>query len=211
MPADLKFNVRVTVINPEVLPEIQGRMEDLSPAFHAIYGEWVGINAQKFDSARGMEAAGADIFGEEWAGLTPAYMKQKHPSGAPQRRRMKPNSQGYTEYPDWLMVRSGALMQAMTDPEALFQMFDKQQAAFGTPNDPDLANIVMWQTGAKQKERFVVFISEPDMNAIERNLQDYFSLGPNFAKIKMAQGMAALDADSGNAALDAAFDVATGE
>lgn len=186
MPA-IKFDVKVTVTNPEVLPEIRKRMDDLSPAFRAIYGEWVGINSQKFSLSRGAESSGADIFGEEWAALTPAYIKQKHPDGAP-KRRLKSTG----EFPDWLMVRTGALREAMIDPEALFHAFDAQQASFGIPNDSDLANIVMWQTGDHQKERFVVFISEPDMNSIERTLQDYFGLGDRFADIRMAQGLAAV-------------------
>lgn len=205
MPADVKFNVQVKVINPAILPELQARMADLSPAFQAIYMEWVGINEQKFSLARGAEISGADIFGEPWAALTPGYIKQKHPTGAPKRRR---TSTG--EYPDWLMVRTGALKEAMTDPDALFKEFDAQQAMFGTPNDPDLADIVMWQTGERQKERFVVFISEPDMNAIERNLQDYFGLGGNFAAIRFAQGMDVVKAESGGQALDAGFDFSAG-
>lgn len=207
---NLSFNVQVLVSNAAVLPELQGRMDDLQPAFRAIYGEWVKINEQKFELARGQEATGANIFGEEWAALTPGTIKGKHPGGAPKRRSRKPNSDGYREYPDWLMVRSGALMAAMTNPEALFQYFEKQQAVFGTPNDPDLADIIMWQAGTRQKNRFVIFLSDPDTNAIKRIIQDYFSLGGDFEEMRFAAGMEAVNLQSEAASLDAGFDFAVG-
>ena len=210
MAANIKFNVKVLLTNPGMLPELQSRMADLEPAFRAIYGEWVDINEQKFGLSKGAEVIGADIFGEEWAALTPDYIKEKHPGGAPKRRSRKVNDAGYREYPDWLMVRTGALMEAMTNPDALFQMFDAQQAVFGTPNDPDLADIVMWQAGPRQKERFVVFLSDPDINAIKRNLQDYFSMGGDFQEMRSEAGMQAVQMEKEIESMDAGFDFATG-
>lgn len=205
MSAAISFNIKVLLENGNMLPELQGRMQDLSPAFQAIYGSWVKLNEQNFELAQGKEAGGADIFDVQWAALTPGYIKQKHPGGAPKRQRRKAGKGGYQEYPDWLMVRSGALMEALTNPEAMFQEFDKQMAAFGTPTDPDLADIVIWQMGTRQKERYVVFLSEPDRNMIERTIQDYFSLGGEFADIRFAQGMAALNKETEVEQLDAEF------
>lgn len=206
MAANISFNVKVFLENAGVLPELHARMADLSLAFQAIYGEWVDINAQKFGLARGAEAGGADIFGDEWAGLTTGYMRQKHPTGAP--KRMVKRSGGRVEYPDWLMVRSGALKAAMTNPDALFHRFEEQMATFGLPNDPDLADIVMWQAGARQKERFVVFLADPDINAIRRILHDYFSMGGDFAQMRFEAGMHALDREQELEQLDAEFNVA---
>lgn len=191
MPA-LSFNIQVHIDNPETLPEIQGRIANLEPAFQAIFLEWVGLNkTEKFASSRGMEQSGADVDGEFWAAVTPEYFKEKHPSGESHKRNRKIKGGGI-DYADWLMVRTGALKAAMTNPDALFQNFEEQMATFGMPTDSFLADLVMWQSGARQKNRFVVFLGDSDQNAIKRIIQDYLSLGPDFTNIRMAQGLAAV-------------------
>jgi hypothetical protein len=210
MPASTQFTVKVQVINPGLLPELHARMADLEPAFRAIYGEWVDINKQKFELSKGMEQVGANVFGEFWAPLTPGTIKEKHPGGAPKRKKKSMNAQGYQEYPDWLMVRTGALMEAMSNPEALFQYFDKQKAIFGTPTDPDLADIVMWQAGDRQKNRYVVFLGDPDLNAIRRVLQDYFGMGGEFAEMRFAEGLSAIKRESEMKAMDMGFNLDAG-
>lgn len=198
--ANLRFNVRVYLENAGVLPELQARTADMSPAFDAIFRRWVDVNEQKFEQARGGEVGGAKIFEEFWAGLSSGYLKQKHPGGAPKRRR-----QSTGEYPDWLMVRTGTLMSAMTDPEALFQDIEPQSAVFGTPLDPDLADIVRWQAGPRQKERNVIFLSGPDMNAIRMILQDYLGMGGDFQAMRAAKALQNVDLQSEVAAMDAEF------
>lgn len=184
--ASLRFNVRVNIDNPEALPELRERTANLQPAFEAIYRDWVDINEQKFEQAKGGESSGAQIFEEFWAGLTSGYMREKHPGGAPKRKVQKATG---TEYPDWLMVRTGALMKAMTSPEALFHEFSQDEAVFGTPEDPDLADIVKWQAGGRQKERNVIFLSLPDMNAIRKEISDYLAMGGEFQGIMFARGL----------------------
>lgn len=184
--ANLRFNVRVFVENPAALPEIQERMKDLTPAFDAIYLRWVAINEQKFDLAKGGEVGGAQIFEELWAGLSTGYLKEKHPAGAPKR---KVSRGSVTEYPDWLMVRTGELRNAMINPEALFHDLEPGQAVFGMPNDPDLADIVRGQAGPRQHERHIIFLSLPDMNAIRMIMQDYLGLGGDFADLRFAKGV----------------------
>lgn len=198
--ANLSFNVRVYTENAGALPEMQSRMQDLSPAFEAIYQRWVDINEQKFEQAKGGEVGGARVFEEFWAGLSDSYLKQKHPRGAPKRRR---KSTG--EFPDWLMVRTGALMNAMTNPEALFHEITEEQAVFGTPNDPDLANIVEWQSGERQKNRNVIFLSGPDMNAIRQILQDYLGMGGDFQAMRSEKALQNVSLQQEVEAMDAEF------
>lgn len=198
--ANLRFNVKVYLENAGVLPELQARMADLSPFFEAVYQRWVDVNAQKFEQSRGAETTGAFIFDEFWQSLSSGYIKEKHPSGAPRRRR---KSSG--EYPDWLMVRTGALMEAMTDPTALFNAIGPEQATFGTPNDPELADIVRWQSGERQKHRDIVFLAEPDMNSIRMNLQDYLGMGGDFQALRFAAGMQAQALEEEKEAMEAQF------
>ncbi len=156
-----------------------------------------------FALARRLCRIGADVFGEFWAGITEGYAKQKHPSGAPKRRTKRAG--GNTEYPDWLMVRTGTLMQALTDPEALFNDLEPQQATFGTPNDPDLADIIAWQAGERQKHREIIFLAEPDMNSIRMNLQDYLGMGGDFQAMRFEAGMQAQTLENEVEAMDAEF------
>lgn len=193
--ANLKFNVKIILENPGFLPELRARMSDMSPAFEAIYQRWVDINEQKFEQAKGGEIGGAAVFEEYWQGLSLGYLKSKHPTGAPKKR----TSSG--EFPDWLMVRTGALMQAMTDPESLFYDIEPTSATFGTPNDPDLADIVRWNAD----KRAVVFLSLPDMNAIRQNVQDYLSMGGDFKEMRSEAGLRAKALEQEIEAMDAAF------
>jgi len=213
MAANVSFTIKVLVTNAGVLPELQARMADLEPAFHEIYSEWVEINEQKFELSVGKELTGADVFGEFWAPLSPGYMKEKHKTGTAKvtKKTARGGKASYGgPFPDWLLVRTGALRAAMINPDALFQYFDAQQAIFGTPLDPDLADIVIWQTGARQKERYVVFLSDPDVNAIRRILQDYFSLGGDFKEMRFAEGLAAVRLEDEVTNMDAEFNVDAG-
>lgn len=204
---NLRFNVKVFLDNPGVLPELQARTQDLSPAFDAIYREWADINAQKFELAAGAEAGGAQVFEEFWAGLSEGYMREKHGEGT--ARVTKKAKRGAARYegafPDWIMVRTGALRAALTDPEAMFHDIEAQSATFGTPNDPDLADIVKWQAGERQHERNVVFLSLPDMNAIRRIMQDYLGMGGDFEAIRSAKALEALRVGQEVEAMDAEF------
>lgn len=199
--AKAEFRVRVVLRNPGMLPELQARMQDLSPAFNEIYREWVDINAQKFELAAGGEASGAQIFEEFWQGLSPEYMKEKHGGGTARvtgKMRRGGEARFASAFPDWIMVRTGALRAAMTDPEALYHNIEPGQAVFGTPNDPDLADIVRWQS----EKRPVVFLSLPDMNAVRRIIQDFFGFGGNF-KSKRESSVGMLEAEASS--MDAEF------
>lgn len=197
--ANLRFNVKVYLENAGILPELQARMADLTPFFEAVYRRWVEVNEQKFEQAKGAEATGAFVFDEFWASLSSRYMEAKHPSGAPKRKKAS------GEYPDWLLVRTGALMEAMTNPESLFNAIGPQEATFGTPNDPELADIVRWQSGERQKHREVIFLAEPDLNSIRMNLQDYLGMGGDFQAMRFAAGLQAKSLESEMENMDAEF------
>ena len=211
---NIKFNIKVYLENAAVLPELQSRVADLTPAFEAIFNEWVDINKQKFEQSVGREATGAQIFEEFWAPLSAAYMKAKHGGGTARvtkkMARGKASAQFSGAYPDWLMVRTGALREAMTNPDSLFQNIEPQSAVFGTPLDPGLADIVRWLAGARQKNRYVVFLSDPDVNAIKRILQDYFGMGGDFQTIRSTKALAAIGREREIESLDAEFNSQAG-
>ena len=214
MAKNLSFRINVKLENEGALPELGYRTAHLAPAFQAIFEEWVSINAQKFEQSAGEEISGADIFGEEWAPVTMAYYQQKHSQGKAKvtKKEMRGGAARFSgPYPDWLLVRTGALREAMTNPDALFSLIEDDQALFGTPNDPDLADIVAWQAGARQKNRGALFSCQTQtMNGIKRILQAYLSFGVPFQQMLSEAGMATVSRETQTEALDASFDVAVG-
>ena len=213
MAANVSFKVTTYIEPPELLPERAGRMADLSPAFASIIPQFVAENEQKFEQSVGAELGGARVFGEPWAALTPAYMREKHREGrARVTRKAAKGGAAHFEgpFPDWLMVRSGALREALIDPDSVFQYFDEQQAIFGMPIDEFLADLVVWQSHPRQKNRYVVFLSQPDMNIIKQVLQDYLGLGGDFQEIRTQAGLAAVALKQEQAELDAGFEFAAG-
>jgi hypothetical protein len=209
---NIKFNVSVYLENAGVLPELGARLNDLSPAFQEMFLEWTKLNMQKFEQSVGKEEGGAEVFEEFWAGLTPEYMAEKHGEG--KSRVTKKLSRGKASFqnafPDWIMVRTGALREAMTNPDMLFSAINDQMATFGTPNDPELADIVQWQSGARQKNRFVLFLSGPDVNMIKRVLQDYLGMGGDFQAIRSEKAMAAIGRAKAEAEMNAEFEFDAG-
>jgi len=183
MSGAVGFSVSVEIKNPGILAEIQERLADLRPAFEAIIPEWVSINEQKFGMGRGAEIGGVEVDdGVYWQPLTERYRLQKHPNGPPKRKTKA------GEYPDWLMVRTGALMTALTDPDTIFQAVTAQDAVFGSPLDPDLAAIVGYQWVRRQ----AVFLGTADKNMVRRIIGDYLNMGPDFESIRMSKGLAAV-------------------
>lgn len=213
MAKNISFNVSVHIQNEGMLYELGYRTKHMAPAYEAIFHEWAELNVQKFEQSVGSELSGAQIWGEEWAPVTATYFKEKHQEGSTKvTKKMKRGGNASFEgaFPNWLMVRTGALRAAMIDPDQLFNAIEDDQAVFGKPINTDLANIVMWQAGEKQKHRNIVFLSDPDMNAIRRIIQDYLSMGGDFAELRSAKALEAIgyapvdalgmevDFDSGN-------------
>lgn len=186
MAGSVRLSLSIQIKNPERLPEIQARMQDLSPAFEKIVNEWVSLNAQKFNKGLGAESSGAQIDADViWEPLSSAYITQKRKG-----------------YPNWLMVRSGSLMESMTNPDTVFRMINAQDAIFGTPLDPDDAAKVSYNWLRRQ----VVFLGAADKNMIRRIIQDYLGMGINFESIRKSKGFEALARKSEGAQLDADFE-----
>lgn len=186
MAGNVKFKVSVTVRNAQLLPELQGRLKDLSPAFEAVIPEWARLNEDKFDDARGKESSGAAVDDLVfWQPLRPSTMKSK-------RRRGRPDN---------IMVDSGDLKRAMTSPDLLFQRVSPQDAVFGTPLNMEEADKVRWQWTKRQ----AVFLSTVDQNTIRRIVRDYLNMGENFEEIRFAQGVAAVQQRAEMAQMDADF------
>ena len=162
---DLKF------INGAIPAEIASRIENLVPAFENIVNEWANTNREMFQRAEGQQMFGAEVSTDLfWQGLTPDYARQK----------------GADEFPDWLMVRTGSLMESLSDPNQFFHAETPQQAVFGIPTDPgDEA-----KAGGNWKKRPTIVLKDMDIPVIRKNLQDYFSLGENYREIMFQRGLA---------------------
>lgn len=194
MARNINFTVKVNVDNPGALPELQWRCDHFIPAYEAIFQQWAKINEQKFEQSVGAELSGAQVFEEEWAPVTKAYYAEKHSAGMAKvtRKAARGGKASYAEsYPDWMMVRTGELRAAMINPDALFSDFSDGEAIFGTPTDPELAQIVIDQA-AGRKHRNVIFLSQPDVNMIRQIVQDYLSMGEQFQELRSEKALAAV-------------------
>lgn len=167
---NMGFTIDVTVKNPEVLPEIQARFQNMEEVFNNIIDKWAQGNRRKFNKSRGAELAGvsldSDVF---WAPLTENYRKRKH--------KTVPN--------DWLMVSSGELMTAMTNPDTIGRAVTKTQAVFGAP----ISEAEQDKVSGNWSRRPVVFLDRTDTLAIKREIKDWLTLGPGYQDIKFAQGI----------------------
>ncbi len=186
-----KFDVEVYVKGQEILPEMAGRLSDMSPAFDAIINEWAKLNVQKFLKSKGQERVGAQLDeGVFWEPLAESTISKKKSEGRA----------------DWIMVDTGSLMKSMMDPDLVHRAVTSQDAAFGAPTDPDDLKKVQYNWFKRQ----AIFLSVQDQNSIRRIVQDYISLGPEFASIRMARG-AAMQAQRQNIArMNQEFNVGDG-
>ncbi len=186
MAGNVRFAVSVVVKNADVLPELAGRLKDLSPAFTAFVPEWAKLNEDIFDASKGMEASGVSVDAlVEWDPLVPASSKSKRLRGRP----------------DWLMVDSGDLRRALTNPDLIFQRITEIDATFGTPLNLEEANKIRWNWEKRQ----AIFLSTQDQNALRRILQDYFSMGAGFEEKRFAKGLAAVQLRQEMGDMDASF------
>jgi hypothetical protein len=180
------FRIDIQVQNDEVFEEVKARFLDLSPAFDAFVREWTKLNTDIFDASAGKETAGAqvdpDVF---WEPLTAAYRRAKQREG----------------YPDQIMVRTGQLLKALTDPDLIFQVIGPQDAVFGSPLDPEEAAKVGHNWGKRQ----AIFFSEPDQRAFRRILRDYLTMGPGFEQQRAEAGLRAVQRQGEVMKMDADF------
>jgi len=162
-----KLQLRTTPKGFERLEEIRARLQDFSVPFASIIQEWAKGNARKFERSAGAELTGADQQLVTWEPVTKAYYKQKH---GPIMRGER------TLYPDWLMVRTGALRAALGDTSGFAEYVSAKMASFGTPLDPDVA---MAASGNREK-RPTIFLDRTDRGVIRREMQRYLSMGEGY-------------------------------
>jgi hypothetical protein len=161
----LKLNLRQQCW--ENLDELDARLQDFSPVFANIIGEWARGNVDKFAKGRGAEMTGADQPPTTWEAVTEKYHSQK----------MK-------KFTDWLMVRTGELMSSLTTRGAFGEFTDEHRAIFGTPLDSSDADKAMYNSD----KRPTIFLGRTDRLMIERELQNYLNLGKNYKDILFATG-----------------------
>jgi hypothetical protein len=163
-----KLRLKVDPQNFDKLDEIRGRLQDFSVPFANIIAEWANGNMKrKFAKGMGAEQIGADQAPARWEPVTEAYYKQKHGPIKRGDRRL---------FPDWLMVRTGALMSALGTPGAFAEAVDAHRAVFGTPLDEEAAAAA----AGNREKRPTVFLDRTDRNTVRRELQRYLSLGENY-------------------------------
>ena len=143
--------------------EIAQRVRNFSIPFANIIAEWAAGNARKFAAGEGAEiggASGQDLRPASWTPLSDRYRQAKQRKG----------------FSDWLMVRTGALMESLTSSGGFAQFIDAHRAVFGTPLDAEDADKAMYNS----ESRPTIFLSEPDRLMIRRELQNYISFGGNY-------------------------------
>lgn len=171
MPGRVSFNIRVRITNGGVFPELVERLKDFRPVFEVIVRQWARGNVDKFRKSLGGETTGAAIDPTVfWMPLAESTIRAKRKKGQP----------------DQIMVATGALAQALTDPSGFWQAMTAQQVAFGTPGglEEELKARYNWQT------RQTIFLGEDDQMMINEKVQSYLSLGPEFERKRFAAGLA---------------------
>ena len=184
------FKISLFVKNDASLPEIAERAKDLSVVFDHIIGEWVAGNERKFGRGMGASNTGAtqDTFGgaeTTWQALSAKYGRQKEREG----------------FPDWLMVRTGDLMNAMTTRGAMAEFIENTRAVFGMPLDEEQAIKVE----GNWKRRQAIFLDRNDRLMIERNVKNFMELGGDYQNILFTRGLQNVAAKNEQKRMDAEF------
>jgi len=145
--------------NPRLPAEYAARAKDLTPAWHRIIEGWAKNNEEMFSAASGQSLSGmqvdADVF---WEPVTEDYFKSKSRT-----------------YPDILMVRTGLLESALTDPDNFTQVLMPDHAFFGTPTNDQAYNEALWNWEKRQ----VINLSEDDQALVINEIYQYIrGIGP---------------------------------
>lgn len=174
MPGIVRYKLEIFTTGLETLPEVEARLQDISPMLQNLIDEWAHTNEDKFGLGKGAEETGAQMDdGLLWEPLTERYRLAKQRKG----------------FEDWLMVRTGGLMASLTNPDGFFRAVTNEEAVFGIPVDEDEAvkaiNKRAWDS------RQSIFLNEKDRLAIKREFKNYLELGENYRDVLFARGMAA--------------------
>lgn len=170
MAGRVSFNIDLTIKGAEPIDEIAQRIADLRPAFEVIVDKWARGNKDKFAASIGAEGSGAQIDPTVfWEGLKESTVRAKRKKGQP----------------DQIMVATGDLRRALTDPDLFFHEATAGEVVFGTPKsiEEELKIYYNWET------RQAVFLGGDDQRMIEETVMSYLSLGPQFQSIRKSQGL----------------------
>jgi hypothetical protein len=88
-------------------------------------------------------------------------------------------------YVDWLMVRTGALKDSLTNPESFFHEANEAGAVFGAPLSELEENKVDWNW----EKRPTVFFGYSDMMMLTRHLGNYLGFGADYKNILFERGL----------------------
>lgn len=169
-----RFRLDVNPKNFEKLDEIRSRLEDFSVVFGNIISEWAQGNVKrKFARAMGGEKMGVDQIMTRWEPVTEAYYRQKHGPIVRGNRQL---------YPDWLMVKTGNLMNTLGTRGLFAEFIDKKRAVFGHPLNDEAEAAAMGNI----ESRPTIFLDRTDHHVIRRELQRYLSMGENYKNLMWA-------------------------
>jgi len=169
-----KLRLEVNPQNFEKLDEIKARLNDFSVPFVNIISEWAQGNIKrKFARGLGAERTGVDQAPARWEPVSAAYYKQKHGPIVRGTRQL---------FPDWLMVKTGALMNALGRRGGFVEYVDAHRAVFGTPMDEESAAAA----AGNREKRPTIFLDRTDRNMVRRELQRYLTLGENYKDVMWA-------------------------
>lgn len=144
----------------------QDDVSDFSEPFFAIIENWANRNVEKFQRGLGSEATGVQQATDNfWEPDTEEYSKAKAKKG----------------FADWLMVRTGALAESLSNPDAFFQMVFPTKASFGVPNDEEASDHAAFNWMKRQS----IFLDETDKLGIRRQFKDFLDFGPGYAEQKL--------------------------
>ena len=161
---NLKFAMRF-----DKCAEIAQRMRDFSIPFGEIINEWAAGNVRKFGAGKGSESSGfsgGDLTPARWEPLTEEYRRAKERKG----------------FANWLMVRTGALMDSLCNRGAFSEFMDSHRVIFGVPLDSQAADEALHNS----ESRPTIFLSGPDRLMIRRNLQQYLTMGGDYKAVMFA-------------------------
>ena len=190
MAGVISFGITTYTEGLERLPELAGRFKDLTPVLENVISEWAESNEDKFAKSAGAENTGVlQDDGVFWRPLTHDYWVSKARAG----------------FEDWLMVRTGALKEALTSPDGFFRVVMADKATFGMPLDPDdaikVTSMVNWDG------RQSIFLNYKDRLAIKREVTNYFQLGEKYRELLFARGVEAAQARKARARQTAQMDI----
>lgn len=152
----LQFNVSVIVKGGNVPQYIADRLGDLTEFFNIAIVEWTKDNQAKFLAGIGAESAGTEVDpGVYWKPLSPGYLAQKSREGLSGA----------------LMVRTGSLKAALTDPGLIMKEVSTDRAIFGEPLDPFDA----LKVSENWDDRQAIFFSGRDQMMIKEKMIKHLS------------------------------------